>query len=174
MARPGRISDAQAAELLERFMPAVRAYVARYTWVGADQLEDLLQVGRLAVIEAVQQRPVDLGAAGPAWVDKMVRWRIGDEVRRYVRAQRMSGHTDVETVQPPPSGRYDPELALLGELLIHGMGLLDPRERTIINARLRRETFQEAADRMSLSVASVHRTYQRAVRKLRAALDGSP
>lgn len=178
------------ARLIQRYLPLVRRLAARYVGHG-EQLEDLVQVGSIGLIKAVDrfqlERGVDLASYAIPTIDGEIKRHLRDRawpIRIPRRLQqldptlrvRVSQLADVET------GEYDRDGALehgyeLGEdriALADGFHVLDPRERLLLRLAYFEELSQaQIALRVGISQIHVSRLTRRALAKLRAAI-GNP
>lgn len=153
--------DAKTAQrLLTEYMPMVRA-IARTYYIDQDEL---LTVGQIAIMEAFVSYKEDADASEKTWVRKVVRWRMKGAVWREMSATDPELFVQDEALT---NGKHDPERNTLRNTLRSAAERLSPRHRTIIDARMRGETYAEIGESLGISTARVHKEAQRAYQELR-------
>ena len=170
------MTPAARAELIERHLPLVRR-VAR-GFVGRDEpLEDLVQVGTIGLIKAVDRydtgRGVDLGAYATRSIAGEIRHHLRDRsapVRVPRRLQEEGVRVSAVTLDavPEPRDAADPH-ADTQERLALGSALrsLPPRERRLLHLRFVEDLSQsQIAARTGLSQVHVSRTLRLALGRL--------
>ena len=184
--------DLQAREqLIEQYMSLVRSLARRYSYRG-EQLDDLIQIGAIGLIKAIDRfdldRGVELGRsptiaelAEAAGVDEESVLEALESGRAYSSLSLSQGSSseDGEEIDP---------LELLGEIehqyevsedravLAPGFKALDDRERTILHLRFFEGLTQsQIAAQVGISQMHVSRLIRRALEKIRAeiAADGA-
>lgn len=158
------ISDARARKLLKRY-GGMAAALARLYRPGDD---DILQIARIAVLEAFVLYKKEAGASFDVWIRRLVRWRVKEALPRYRLDEELDedGHL--------ANGRSDHE-RVLAELerdawIREQVALIeDDRQRHIILMLLQGETYRQIASSLGLSPATVLRKGREAMRLLLAA-----
>ena len=150
-----------AERLLREYDPLVARIASTFPTLEAEELH---AIGRVAVMEAwVTHNPKRIPLR--AWITKVVRWRI------VARADGELSRLDHATLELVPerttNGRHDPERLFMLDQIIDLVVYLPPRQAMIIDARLRRETFEEVATSLGLSKSTCHAEYLNAVAQLR-------
>jgi len=159
----GGVDAATAERLLRRYGGVVRGCVRDRAGAGSDR-EDLIAVGRLAVLEAYVTHRAER-ALEATWVRKIVRWRVTEE-----SLEQASGREDLLGFVDSPAGdQYDPEAHHLRQLLREAVerGQLGIREQMVVDGRLRDETFVRIGQVLGISSTRAHQVYKVAVTKLR-------
>jgi RNA polymerase sigma-B factor len=177
MQAPGQAGDSRAREqLIERHLPLVRALARRFAGRG-EQIEDLVQVGSIGLINAVDR-------FDPARGDDLVAYAVPTivgEIRRYLRDRASpvrlprveQGRGKVVVALPLTEELRDDDGANLeiGErrvLLLAGMQALDVRERRILHLRYFGDLSQSGiAAELGLSQTHVSRLLRCSLEKLR-------
>jgi RNA polymerase sigma-B factor len=164
-------SDLAKQELVRSHLPLVRALARRYRGRGED-LEELVQVGSLALVKASGRFDPDRGVAfasfaAPA-VEGEIRRHLRDRTGREIRS--VPGGTDAperaaESVGDPEStGESDSRVLLEG-----GLRGLEERERRVVFLRFHADmTERQIARTIGISQAQVSRLLDAALAKLRA------
>lgn len=166
-AQMGALSDGEATALLARYGGSVTRFVRRkYGWLGSS-VDDLVQVAKVAICEAHvtfrESRPM----TAQSWTWRVVRWRVDEAAALEQQQRERGGIPDQEAITAAvANGRSDPDHAIERQIVLDGMAYLEARETTVVNARLRAETFQEIGARLGISHSVAHRAYNRAVRQL--------
>lgn len=156
-----------AAQLLRQFEPLVATEVRRIRWrLSSSYLDDddLFAVGHSAVLEAAQAFQPGRGPLGP-WVRRRVRSRLSNALKRAQRHEAPS-----EDGQVVPNGRSPEELlvSLQAVAWVRGaMGVLPPRQRVIVVARMSGETVRKTAASLGISPTRVQQEHNAALRQLR-------
>ena len=160
-------------------MPLVRALARRFAR-PSEPLDDLVQVGSIGLIKAVDgfraDRGTNLGAyAVPTIVGELRRHRR--EASWPIRVPRGQEPAPVAVAAPlddtltAPDAERELELREDRALLRHAFLSLNRRERRIVALRFFRDLSQERiGEDVGLSQAQVSRELSAALRKLRAAL----
>jgi RNA polymerase sigma-B factor len=171
------VTPAARRELIERHLPLVRALARRYA--GEESLEELVQVGVIGLIKAVDNydstRGVSLGAYATPAIAGEIRHHLRDRCvpvrvpRRMqadgVRVQSVTLETLTETghATADPAPEAQDRLALSDALRS-----LHPREREVVRLRFVEDLSQaQIADRTGLSQVHVSRTLRGALARLR-------
>ena len=172
-ARSGPTGDADLArqELVRSHLPLVRAVARRYGGRGED-LEELVQVGSLALVKASGRFGPDRGVAFASFAAPAVEGGIRRHLRdRSGRATRVaSGTTDSGEAAADPAGELDSiDESEFRLLLADGLRVLDERERRIVFLRFHGDmTERQIASSVGISQAHVSRLLEGALVKLRA------
>ncbi|HTU85401.1 MAG TPA: sigma-70 family RNA polymerase sigma factor [Solirubrobacteraceae bacterium] len=174
-AQPGgqEIADPAKQELVRSHLPLVRAVARRYGGRGED-LEELVQVGSLALVKASSRFDPDRGVAFASFAAPAVE----GEIRRHLSDRRRRG---TPSIADAPDGAADPagELTVGDEsesrvLLADSLRVLEDRERRIVFLRFHADmTERQIASKIGLSQAHVSRLLEGALAKLRAEFDDS-
>ncbi len=178
-----RITD-ERTELIERHLPLVRAVARRYAHRG-EPLEDLVQVGSLGLIKAVDRydprRGVTLGAYAAPTIEGEIRNHLRDR-GALVRVPR-DAPPEAATRTPLP---LEPSAELWADpaaeqnlaqgearvLLAGGLRHLHSRERRIVELRYYDGlTQRRIAATLGISQVHVSRLLRASLGKLRAELD---
>ena len=172
-ARSGPTGDADLArqELVRSHLPLVRAVARRYGGRGED-LEELVQVGSLALVKASGRFDPDRGVAFASFAAPAVEGGIRRHLRdRSGRATRVaSGTTDSGEAAAEAAGELDSiDESEFRLLLADGLRVLDERERRIVFLRFHADmTERQIACSVGISQAHVSRLLEGALVKLRA------
>jgi RNA polymerase sigma-B factor len=164
--------------VIEQYLPLVAALARRFADRG-ERLEDLVQVGSIGLIKAVDrfepERGLDLGAfAAPTIVGEIRRhlrdriWPVS--VPRHVRESHAVAAVLASEDEPPPLLEADEEAGDAEDraLLAAAFRALEPTERRIVYLRFFADLSQEAiAAELGLSQVQVSRALRRALEKLR-------
>jgi RNA polymerase sigma-B factor len=158
-------------ELVRSHLPLVRALARRYGGRGED-LEELVQVGSLALVKASGRFDPDRGVAFASFATPAVEGGIRRHLRdRSGRANRVaSGTPDVGEAAASPTGELDStDESEFRLLLADGLRVLDERERRIVFLRFHGDmTERQIASSIGISQAHVSRLLEGALVKLRA------
>jgi RNA polymerase sigma-B factor len=171
------VSPATRRELIERHLPLVRTVARRYA--GREEpLEDLVQVGTIGLIKAVDRfdagRGVALGAYATPSIAGEIRHHLRDRSApvRVPRREQAAG-VRVTAVELDCAGDHaqpaDPVVEA-HERLALGAALrsLHPRERQVVQLRFAEDLSQrQIAARTGLSQVHVSRTLRTALSRLR-------
>ena len=175
---------AARARVIEQNLPLVHAIARRFSR-RPDQVDDLVQVGVIGLIKAVdgfaEERGGDLGAYAVPTIVGELRRSVGERswpVRRPRGAEAAGAAPIVVPLDDAAFGdaAAGAEVERTEErLLLHaGIRSLTPRERRVIVLRYYRDWSQQrSALELGLSQPQVSRTLATALRKLRAEL-GAP
>lgn len=169
----GRAGDAELArqELVRSHLPLVRAVARRYGGRGED-LEELVQVGSLALVKASGRFDPDRGVAFASFatpaVEGGIRRHLSD--RRGRATQVASDTTGGGDAGAEPTGELDStDESEFRLLLADGLRVLDERERRIVFLRFHGDmTERQIASSIGISQAHVSRLLEAALVKLRA------
>jgi RNA polymerase sigma-B factor len=173
------------ARLIQQYLPLVRRLARRYVGHG-EQLDDLVQVGSIGLIKAIDRfqldRGVDLATYAIPTIDGEIKRHLRDRAWP-VRIPRRLLELDptlrsrVAEVVDGQNGEFDRDSALehgyeLGEdriLLRDGFQVLDDRERVLLRLAYFEGLSQaKIAQRVGISQIHVSRLTRRALAKLRA------
>ena len=168
------------SQLIESQLPLVRAVARRYA--GADEpLEDLVQVGAIGLIKAVDRYDAARGVALPAYAAAAIAGEIRHHLRdrcapvRVPRRLQADGLrvTSVTWDSAAESAHAADPMAEASERLAIGAALraLQPRERRIVHLRFVEDLSQaQIAARTGLSQVHVSRLLSAALGRLREQL----
>jgi RNA polymerase sigma-B factor len=177
---------APRTRLIEGYLPRVRSIARRFLGRG-EQLDDLVQVGTLGLIAAVDRCDPNRSSHLTAYVDRCVE----GEIRRHLRdrtspvrvprrIQRDVGRVTVVRIDEESEGRL-PTLPALDDvgvaraLVAAAARRLDPREREIVCLRFFHDLSQaEIGRRVGLSQEQVSRVLAAAITKMRVHLEPEP
>ena len=167
------MNPAARRELIERHLPLVRALARRYA--GEESVEELVQVGAIGLIKAVDSydgsRGVSLGAYAAPAIAGEIRHHLRDRcapvrVPRRLQADGVRVHAvGLETMPDDPA---DPVAATQDRLdLSTAMRALPRREREVVGLRFVEDLSQaQIAARTGLSQVHVSRTLRGALARL--------
>ena len=185
----------ERVRLIESFLPLVRSLARRHAGRG-ESFEDLVQVGSVALVGAVDRRDPARAGSFPAYVSTC----IDGELRRHLRdrcatvrvprraVERAPGSAEVATARAPDpltdadgalsrgAADDDPdEVAVARALVAAAAGALDGRERRILLQRFVLDLTQAEIGRAE-GVSQVHvcRLERAALDKMRTALGAEP
>jgi RNA polymerase sigma-B factor len=182
--------DQSARErLIAQYLPLVRALARRYAGRG-EQLDDLVQVGAIGLIKAIERFDLDRGVELPAYAIPTIAGEIKRHLRDRVAPIKMPRPQSGAAVERPPfveslsaGGRYGDDSALPGVLergfelgedraaLERAFRVLDPRERRVLQLSYFAELPQSRiGTELGISQIHVSRLARRALDKLRAEL----
>jgi RNA polymerase sigma-B factor len=172
------------SRLIEEHMPLVAALAHRYDRRG-EQLEDLVQVGALGLIKAVDrfrpERGVALGAFAAPTIVGEIKHHLRDRtwplsVPRRLRESRAPSEFVAAEAEADAAGDDDESFSEVEDraLLERALGALGERERRILELRFFGDLSQvEIAKELGISQVHVSRIQHGALEKLRRAL-GAP
>ena len=173
------------ARLIQQYLPLVRRLARRYAGHG-EQLEDLVQVGSIGLIKAVDrfqlERDVDLASYAIPTIDGEIKRHLRDRawpIRIPRRLQELDPtlRARVAELVDGENGELDRESGFdrgyeLGEdriALARGFRVLDERERLLLRLAYFEGLSQaQIAPRVGISQIHVSRLTRRALAKLRA------
>jgi RNA polymerase sigma-B factor len=162
--------------LIERHLPLVRAVARRHAGAG-EPLEDLVQVGAIGLIKAVDRYDPGRGTSFAAYAAPYIAGEIRHHLRDRCAPVRVPRRLQAEGVrvvtvgldaagdaaQPDPAAETHDRLALGGALRA-----LRPRERRVLALRFVEDLSQaQIARRTGLSQVHVSRTLRGALTRLR-------
>jgi RNA polymerase sigma-B factor len=181
-----RHGDLEArARLVQEYLPLVRRLARRHVGHG-EQFDDLVQVGSIGLIKAIDrfqlERGVDLATYAIPTIEGEIKRHLRDRawpIRIPRRLQELDPtlRTRVAEVVDGQNGEFDRESALehgyaLGEdriVLQRGFHVLDDRERLLLRLAYFEGLSQvRIASRVGISQIHVSRLTRRALAKLRA------
>jgi len=176
------------ARLIQQYLPLVKRLAYRYAGHG-EQLEDLVQVGSIGLIKAVDrfqlERGVDLASYAIPTIDGEIKRHLRDRawpIRIPRRLQELDPtlRVHVAELEDGQNGELDGALEHgyeVGEdriALAEGFHVLDSRERLLLGfAYFEGLSQAQIARRVGISQIHVSRLTRRALAKLRAAI-GNP
>jgi RNA polymerase sigma-B factor len=171
------VTAASRHELIERHLPLVRAVARRFA-CREEPLEDLVQVGTIGLIKAVDRydaaRGVALGAYATPSIAGEIRHHLRDRSApvRVPRRDQAAGVrvTAVELDCAGDRAQAADPVAAAHERLALGAALrsLHPRERQVVHLRFAEDLSQaQIAARIGLSQVHVSRTLRHALHRLR-------
>jgi RNA polymerase sigma-B factor len=182
--------DRSARErLIAQYLPLVRGLARRYAGRG-EQLDDLVQVGAIGLMKAIERFDPERGVDLPAFAVPTISGEIQRHLRDRVAPIRMPRREGGAAGEPPPAveslsaaggdgevaaqpGVLEPGFAL-GEdraALERAFRVLDPRERRVLQLSFFAELPQSRIGReLGISQIHVSRLARRALEKLRAEL----
>lgn len=167
--------------LIEEHMPLVAALAHRYDRRG-EQLEDLVQVGALGLIKAVDrfrpERGVALGAFAAPTIVGEIKHHLRDRtwplsVPRRLRESRAPSEFVAPEAEADAAGEDDETFTEVEDraLLERALGALGERERRILELRFFGDLSQvEIAKELGISQVHVSRIQHGALEKLRSVL----
>jgi RNA polymerase sigma-B factor len=171
-----RNADLARQELVRSHLPLVRAMARRYGGRGED-LEELVQVGSLALVKASGRFDPDRGVAFASFAAPAVEGGIRRHLRdRSGRATRVaSSAPDSGDVAADTPGELDSiDESEFRLLLADRLRVLDERERRIVFLRFHADmTERQIASLVGISQAHVSRLLEGALVKLRAEFSAS-
>jgi len=149
--------------LLDRYQKLVER-IARQSRLSDTEPEDLVSIGRVAVLEAAITHDAKR-IPEARWVRKVVRWRIQAEaVRLHERESVEVTGTDPD---PQSNGVYNQEAGVMLLRAIRAMVVLSPREHAVVDLMIRGCTFEETGRQLGITRQRVHQNYTRALEKMR-------
>ena len=168
-------------QLIERHLPLVRAVARRFA--GREELDDLVQVGSIGLIKAVDRFDAGYGVSFAAFATPAIAGEIRHHLRdrsapvRVPRRLQAEGvrvtAVDLDNVAEPasdPVGEAHDRLAVVAALR-----RLHPRERQVVQLRYGEDLSQaQIAARIGLSQVHVSRTLRQALLRLQAELVTTP
>jgi RNA polymerase sigma-B factor len=173
------------ARLIQQYLPLVRRLARKYVGHG-EQFEDLVQVGSIGLIKAVDrfslERDVDLASYAIPTIDGEIKRHLRDRawpirIPRRLHELDPTLRTRVAELVDGLNGEFDVEASVergyeLGEdriALARGFHVLDERERLILRLAFFEGLSQaQIAPRVGISQIHVSRLTRRALAKLRA------
>jgi len=181
------VTSTQRARLIESYLPRVRSIARRFRGRG-EQLDDLVQVGTLGLIGAVDRCDPTRRGSLNAYVDRCVE----GEIRRHLRdrasairvprrVQQQQGpvvavtHIDAESEARLPALPSLDEVGVARALVANAARSLDVRERQLVRLRFFDDLSQsEIGSRVGLSQEQVSRLLAAAIAKMRLQLESKP
>ena len=173
------MTPAARHELIERHLPLVRTVARRFARTD-ESFEDLVQVGTIGLIKAVDRydagRGVALGAYATPSIAGEIRHHLRDRsapVRVPRRLQAEGVRVTTVTLEGTATSAPPTRVAEAHERLALGAALraLHPRERQVVQLRFGEDLSQaQIAARIGLSQVHVSRTLRQALLRLRAEL----
>ena len=169
------MSPATRQRLIERHLPLVRSVARRFAG-GAEPLEDLVQVGAIGLIKAVDRYDADRGVVFGAYAAPFIAGEIRHHIRDRCSPVRVPRRLQAEGVRvstvelelaadaplSDPMGQAHDRLALGAALRS-----LAPRERRIVHLRFTEDLSQaQIASRIGLSQVQVSRSLRGALVRL--------
>src|SRR5919109_1084533 len=164
-------------QLIEQYMSLVRSLARRYSYRG-EQLDDLVQIGAIGLIKAIDRFDIERGVELTTYATPNI---IG-EIKRHFRDKgwsvrvprglqelnvRLSHLLEELTVQLERSPTI-PEVSEDRVLLAPGLRMLDERERRILHLRFFEGLTQsQIAQQVGISQMHVSRLIRRSLEKLR-------
>lgn len=170
------------ARIIEENMPLVRS-IARRFWRAPEPFEDLVQVGAIGLIKAVDRyradRGPDLGAyAVPTIVGELRRhvgerrWPVHVAAGRPVTEAPVAVSLDEDTLDG--TSETDLEQSEARELVRAGLLSLPPRDRRIVALRYYRDLSQERiAAEVGLSQVQVSRVLASSLERMRETIEAA-
>jgi RNA polymerase sigma-B factor len=169
---------AARAELIEAYLPLARSLARRFAHRG-ERVEDLVQVGSIGLIKAVDRFEPALGDLASYAAPTIV-----GEIKRHLRDRGALIRTPREQPEAPvvllpteDMPDLDDELRASEDRVAVSSGLrrLHPRERDAVRCRYFRDMSQaEVASALGISQTHTSRLLASGLAKLRANLDGKP
>lgn len=157
-----RIDDATAKRLIGQYGPLVRRIASDFPTFERDEL---VSAGRIGLMEAhLTHDPSRIPEK--QWMAKVVKWRILGVVERAMQLSQMELLTGLDP-EPRTNGLHDPERAHLRSVALLAFGRLDPRERVILDARWRGETYDQIGRSLGISSQRAWQVATRALKELR-------
>jgi RNA polymerase sigma-B factor len=170
------IADARL-QLIERHLPLVRAVARRFA--GREEHDDLVQVGAIGLIKAVDRYDPDYGVSFAAFATPAIAGEIRHHLRDRSAPVRVPRRLQAEGVRvtavafdsvaepaSDPVGEAHDRLAVVAALR-----RLHPRERQVVQLRFGEDLSQaQIAARTGLSQVHVSRTLRRALVRLQTEL----
>jgi RNA polymerase sigma-B factor len=173
------------ARLIQQYLPLVRRLARRHVGHG-EQLDDLVQVGSIGLIKAIDRfqldRGVDLATYAIPTIDGEIKRHLRDRawpirIPRRLQERDPALRTHVAELVDGENGEFESDSALergyeLGEdriVLQRGFHVLDERERLLLRLAYFEGLSQaQIAPRVGISQIHVSRLTRRALAKLRA------
>jgi RNA polymerase sigma-B factor len=170
---PSGSEDLKRQALVRAHLPLVRALARRYGGRGED-VEELVQVGALALVKASGRFDPDRGVAFASFatpaVEGDIRRYLSDRKRRVTQSASGGGDGSDAAAETDPAPGEESEHRLLLE---DSMRVLDERERRIVFLRFQADmTERQIASKIGISQAHVSRLLEGALVKLRAEFEG--
>jgi RNA polymerase sigma factor (sigma-70 family) len=155
-----------AVELVQRFRPVVRA-VCTALYAGVSDQAALVSAGDEAILYAY--RTHDPAKANLAtWTRRQIHWHLAKALERVCMPIADESY---DPVDPQLLNGADPEEQFWAATAAHAVGRLDPREATILMARMQGETYAEVAETISITPQRAHEVGARALERLREVLE---
>lgn len=139
------ISEAIAEQLLKQHTVDIEVAASRYS----KDRDDLISVGRIAVLEAHLTYTTGRNCSKEAWTKLVIRWRMGQEMGRIIESP-----IDPSTLVDIPND-HEPEELYARAFAREAIGRLDPREATVMWCRLRGFQVKEIAAQLGISTKAV-------------------
>jgi RNA polymerase sigma-B factor len=182
-ARAQPISAPARREIIESYLPLVRRIAYHFSNRG-EQLDDLIQVGSLAMIRAVDRCDPQRARQLPAYVSRCVEGELRRHLRDRSSVVRIPRHLQhAEQPRPATLPLADDDDAISGVVEVDELSVaralvstaarsLDGRERRVVALRYFLDLSQEEIG-VDVGVSQVHvsRLLRRAIAKMRARLD---
>jgi RNA polymerase sigma-B factor len=168
--------------LIEHHLPLVRSIALRYAG-GGEPLEDLVQIGSIGLIKAVDRYDADRGVALGAYAAPFIAGEIRHHLRDRCAPVRVPRRLQQEGVRVVAVGldcagdaHADPMAETRDRLaIVAALRALRPRERRIVQLRFVEDLSQaQIARRTGLSQVHVSRMLRGALIRLRDELATSP
>ena len=160
------------SELVVRYTPLITALAAKMQ--GSVELEDLVQEGMIGFLDAISHFKEGQGSQFRTYASVCVKNRLRNALRRSSRGKHriLSGALSLEDVGEIPQSDQDPQELLVRLEEQHSKKdqwekLLTDRERNVLIGYLQGLSYEEIAERQSLTPKAVDNALQRAKRKLR-------
>jgi RNA polymerase sigma-B factor len=187
----GTAPDARV-RMIERHLPLVRAIARRFVGRG-EPLDDLVQVGNVALIAAVDRcergRELQFRAYAAACVEGEIRRHLRDRCHPLRIPRHLHGDTALMAMLRSPASLEDDEaegvsspqatlpdeIGVTRALVASAARSLDARERRVLALRYYLDLSQaEIGDAVGLSQVHVSRVLQTALGKMRVSLGSGP
>jgi RNA polymerase sigma-B factor len=165
------------AQLIEAYLPLARSLARRFAHSG-ERVEDLVQVGSIGLIKAVDRfEPArgDLASYAAPTIVGEIRRHLRDRAT-LIRTPRQQPEAPVVLLQPEELPAPDDELRASEDRVAVSSGLrrLHRRERDAVRCRYFRDMSQaEVASALGISQTHTSRLLASGLAKLRANLDGN-
>jgi RNA polymerase sigma factor (sigma-70 family) len=157
-----RCDEATARVLLQAHASLIDRMARDFPWGEA---EELVAIGRIAVIEAHLSYQGARGVPMRSWITQVIRWRMSELGQR--AAVLRSSEVELDESDAITNGHHDPSLAFFRTRLLDLIDELSPRHQAVISGRLRGETFEQIADSLGLSRSRVEQDEKAAIQHLR-------
>lgn len=159
-----RIDNATAQRLLDRYLRIAGGMASAFPELEHDEV---LSVGRLAILEAYLSYDASRGCAESTWVRKTVWWRLLEASRAAPPPAESLG-TDPQRVNGA-----SPEQQFWRATAVRAVARLSPRHQVLVSAWMAGETFTEAGATIGISGPLAHRETHKALAQLREILESS-
>lgn len=153
-----------AKDLMRRFRPVVRA-VTRALYQAVPDQAALISAGDEAIVFAYLTHDPKR-ANLETWVRRQIQWGLAEAA-----VQPPIAEESFDPVQPKLLNGADPEEQFWRATAARAVGRLDPREATIVTARMQGETYEEVAETLGVSQQRAVQVGQRALKQLRVVLE---